>query len=395
MKVVFIHDHRFVVVNDNVYSKGIFPARIWERYLQVFDSLIVIARKEETPSNTPIDKLVVSNHPKVQFLFAPNISTPKAWLGAKRKAVKIIEKALQEADALIARLPSELGYLGTQIARKLKKPWAVEVVSCAWDEMWNYGNLIGKLYAPVRFWKTREAVSKAPFVLYVTKSFLQRRYPNYKGVTIACSNVEIEIPSQEILEKRLGRIKKSHKPIVFGLIGSLYGRFKGIQTVFAALQIVRREISSVLFRILGPGEISLWRQEAKKYNVDDIVFFDGILPSGKPVMDWLDNIDIYLQPSFKEGLPRALIEAMSRGCPAIGSTCGGIRELLDETCLIKPGDYQTLAYKMIRMSTDQNWQISQARRNWEVARNFARQILDKRRKAFWEKFAQFVQKAKE
>ena len=55
-----------------------------------------------------------------------------------------------------------------------------------------------------------------------------------------------------------------------------------------------------------------WMQEAKKMNVSNFIQFDGTLPSGQKVYDWLDEVDIYLQPSFQEGLPRALIEAMSR-----------------------------------------------------------------------------------
>src|SRR5690625_396249 len=47
------------------------------------------------------------------------------------------------------------------------------------------------------------------------------------------------------------------------------------------------------------------------------------------VFDWLETIDLYAQPSRQEGLPRALIESMSRGVPAFGANTAGIPELLE------------------------------------------------------------------
>ena len=43
-----------------------------------------------------------------------------------------------------------------------------------------------------------------------------------------------------------------------------------------------------------------------------------------------DNIDVFIMPSLQEGLPRSMVEAMSRGCNVIGSRVGGIPELLDD-----------------------------------------------------------------
>ena len=68
----------------------------------------------------------------------------------------------------------------------------------------------------------------------------------------------------------------------------------------------------------------------------DRIVSRGRIPTGAPIFEFLDSLDLYLQFSRGgEGLPRALVEGMSRGCPAIGSTVGGIPELLTE-CLCVP-----------------------------------------------------------
>ena len=67
----------------------------------------------------------------------------------------------------------------------------------------------------------------------------------------------------------------------------------------------------------------------QKLDVEEQVKILGPMPHNE-VFKWLETIDLYVQPSRQEGLPRALIEAMSRGVPAFGARTGGIPELLDE-----------------------------------------------------------------
>lgn len=393
LKIVFVHDHRFIPVRDRVYSQGQYPASVWDRYLGVFDSITVIGRQGRMAPDQSVERLALSSHPRVRFVLAPDLSSVLFWRAARREAARIIDAALEEADGVIARLPSELGYLAIGLAKRQGKPWAVELVGCAWDGLWNYGSILAKLYAPVRYYKTRRAVAEAPFVLYVTEQFLQGRYPNHIGVTVACPNVEIEEPRQDVLKRRLARIRNVEgRPIVFGLIGTLRGRFKGIQTVLAALRYVREEVPGVVFRVLGPGDVTRWQREAEKLGVADLVRFDGLLPPGASVMAWLDSVDVYLQPSLKEGLPRALVEAMSRGCPAIGSNCGGIPELLDSDSLINPGDYRALARLMVRAATDLTWRAAAAERNWRVAQRYSREVLNARRSSFWKRFGEYILK---
>ena len=117
--------------------------------------------------------------------------------------------------------------------------------------------------------------------------------------------------------------------------------------------------------------------------------FCGILPSGDAVSAWLDGIDIYIQPSFLEGLPRALVEAMSRGCPALGSSVGGIPELLAAGCLHPPGDSLALASLLVQAVNDKCWQRQQAERNFQEAAQYEKAILDQRRRAFWLEFISY------
>ena len=174
------------------------------------------------------------------------------------------------------------------------------------------------------------------------------------------------------------------------MIGTLQGRSKGIQVLLRALAKARARLPAVRLRILGQGDIGRWRREAEAIGVGELVQFDGTLPTQAQVLDWLGAVDVYLQPSLQEGLPRALIEAMSQGCPALGAAAGGIVELLPAAELVTPGDDSALAELLAARLTDTEWMAQSAARNWARAQAFDPAILSPRRDAFWREFLRRV-----
>ena len=77
-------------------------------------------------------------------------------------------------------------------------------------------------------------------------------------------------------------------------------------------------------------------------HLEDCVSILGAKPHSE-VFSWLDSIDIYVQPSFMEGLCRSIVEAMSRACPVICTNVGGNYELVSSDCLFEKADYVKLA----------------------------------------------------
>jgi glycosyltransferase involved in cell wall biosynthesis len=358
MKLVFAHDHRFIPVDGLVYSESNSPLVMLEPCFPSFAQIHVLGRQGQMPmAKTVADLDLVSRDP-ISFSLLPNLSSVGAQLRVRRQVMTAARECIEAADAVVARLPSELGLVAARVARALGKPLAVEIVGCAWGAMWDYGNWQGKCYAPILWHRVRSAVKEANFALYVTRRFLQARYPN-PGQTMACSDVNLAIQHRATLDRRLDRIATHEGVLVLGLIGSLRTRHKGIQTVLKALPGIRQRLPGVRFRVLG-------------------------------AMAWLDQIDLYLQPSLQEGLPRALIEAMSRGCPAIGSKTGGIPELLDETCMITPGSVTELAQLVVQFASSPDLLNAQAARNWLKASAFSPEILSPTRAAFWAEFARFA-----
>ena len=187
-----------------------------------------------------------------------------------------------------------------------------------------------------------------------------------------------------VLMNRLNKINtmKNNNKIVLGTIAAVDVRYKGQQYVIRALGKLKKQgITNYEYQLVGGGDQTYLKSVAEKYNVTEQVKFLGTIPHDK-VFEWLDTIDIYVQPSSTEGLPRALIEAMSRGLPAFGSNVGGIPELLDSKFIFSKGRKKVDEICNILQSFDQDTMREQARRNYEEAKKYDSEIIEERRRKF-------------
>ena len=388
MNAVFFHDVRIFYQENEAFSVD-FGYEVWLRYLKVFEQLVVVTRAKDA-SSLDVTRLKRSSGDNVSFVKVPDFKSIKSFY-RYFQAKKIIEEEVKKADAIIAR-NSTIANIAANYAIKYNKPFAYEVVGCPWGSLWNYGNIQGKIMAPFAYFRTKKIAKKSPFTLYVTNEFLQKRYPS-RGYSISCSDVDLPKLEDKILEKRIEKIKRfdPNETIKIGMIGALTSKYKGFDLAIKALKDLNNKYKNVELHLLGSGDKSKWKNFSKKMKVQDKVIFEGTLPSGEPVFKWLDNMDIYIQPSKQEGLPRALIEAMSRGCPAVGSKTGGIPELLDQDFVHKKGNYKDLTVKIDKFISNKEIMIHQAKRNFAVSKQYSKEILDKKRTKFWNEFRKYVE----
>jgi glycosyltransferase involved in cell wall biosynthesis len=111
--------------------------------------------------------------------------------------------------------------------------------------------------------------------------------------------------------------------------------------------------------------------------------FLGQVTAGAPVRAHLDRADLFVLPSRTEGLPRALIEAMARALPCLGSAVGGIPELLPPEDLVPPGDVAALADKLHAAATDPERLARMSASNLARAGAYREEALRERRRAFY------------
>lgn len=383
MSVVFAHDHNFIYSSGKYYSNGSFGLRALERYTKVFENLTILSRQEIKEKVN--EKFTLSSGKNINFVKIPDLNSFKN-IQEYNDALKIIESQIKKTDYVIARLPSTIGNLAVKYAKKNNIPYLIELVGCPWDTFRTH-SIKGKIIAPFMYLITRKLVQEANYVLYVTNNFLQDRYPS-NGNTINCSNVTLNGFNNSTLEKRskkISNLSKNEKKII-GTTAALDVRYKGQQFVIKALgELKKRGITNFEYQLVGSGDSSYLLSLAEQYNVLDQIKVIGSLPN-KNVFKWLDKIDIYVQPSETEGLPRSLIEAMSRALPAIGARVGGIPELLDPDYIYNNNQDRIHNICNILLSFDKNNMKEQSRKNYEESQKYDKNIIEERRTSFFTKF---------
>src|SRR5262249_49416325 len=112
--------------------------------------------------------------------------------------------------------------------------------------------------------------------------------------------------------------------------------------------------------------------------------FLGQLPAGDAVRAQCDRAHLLVMPSFAEGLPRAMIEAMARGLPCIGSAVGGIQELLPPEDMFPPNNVEKLEAKLMEVLGDPARMQQMSRRNLVTAKRYQEGNMLSRRREFYQ-----------
>lgn len=143
----------------------------------------------------------------------------------------------------------------------------------------------------------------------------------------------------------------------FLFVGNL-GPAKGPQDLIAAVGLARQSDFRGAVSLAGletePGQRSLLETRIAQCGCDSRVRFLGAV-SGREKETVLANSDCFVLPSYAEGLPMAMLEAMAYGMPVIATRVGAIPEVVTdgvEGFLIEPGDVVALADRLVRMERD-------------------------------------------
>lgn len=381
MRLLFIHDGP-VYYDENMRYYEYSYHNLLERYKYIAEEITFLMRTAPVENNT-YGTLMPD---EIKIVSVPNITTVKEYLRNRRHVGRIIKDEVENSDCLVLRggFYSSIAY---KYAVSHNKPFIYECVGCAWDALWNY-DWRGKIIAPFSFLRERKRIRDAKYVYYVTTRFLQHRYPN-KYHTVACSNVVIKRVNNTVLERRISMIKEyltnNDRRLILGTAAAIDVPYKGQEYVIKAIdQLLKAGVDVEYHMAGGNRQNSTYLIDiARAAGVEDRVKFLGSL-STEQMNGYYDSIDIYIQPSKQEGLPRSLIEAMSRGCPALGTNVAGIPELLPEQFTFKKGSADAVFNAIITMLHSD--MIKAAKENFLKGSEYQYDVLSERRRRFYDIF---------
>ena len=186
-------------------------------------------------------------------------------------------------------------------------------------------------------------------------AFLQRLGIASKRITYIPNGVDLDTfqpMKRAIAEKKMGLESNGKFRILF--LAHLR-ESKGVEIFIEAANRIGKEIEDVEFLIVGSGPLeSLVSRKCNESNgllLHLSYIDDSLLPAA------FNSSDLYVLPSYVEGLPQSLLEAMACNTPVVASAVGGILEVVipEETgLLVEPSNPKQIADAVNRLLKDKN-----------------------------------------
>jgi glycosyltransferase involved in cell wall biosynthesis len=365
-----------------VWTGRPFNYSFWARYLDVFDRVNVVIRLQSVP-RVPEDWQRADGE-GVSFRALPYYHGPLQYVLKARQVRHTMQEALKEEEAVILRVPGISGTVASNYLVTVGHPYGAEVVGDPYDVFAPdvVRHPLRRLFRARLPRDLRRLVAKADAVSYVTAEALQRRYPpSPKAFSTHYSSVTLPDDAFIAAPRTVDGNQQSFVAIFVGSLAQLY---KAPDVLLDAVSQCVREGVDLKLLMAGDGIYRAQLEvQAAELGIQERVHFLRQVPPGEPVRAQFDQADLFVLPSKTEGLPRAMIEAMARGLPCIGTTVGGIPELLPPEDMVPPGDSAALASKISQVLRDPERRARMAARNLANAQEYHRTILQERRNAFY------------
>ena len=396
MRVLISLEHRYQKTPDGrVWTSTAHSHTFFGRYLEVFDQVDVVARVEPVQKVQPTWIRADDEH--IKILPVPYFVGPNAYVKRYFAVQRAIARYAVDPEAVIMRVPSLMGQNLEAVLKKTHHPYGLEVVADPYDVYAPSSGIRHPLRPFFRHWfaaNLRRQCHNAKAVAYVTQYALQRRYPSsarMMGISdvilpaeaFVTSYSSVELSAKQIMQPAQSRPHhEGRTSLVF--VGTLEQLYKAPDVLIKATAQVVEKGLDVELKVVGDGRHKPALQAlAQSLGIGDRVLFLGQIPSGSAVQEVLDASDLFVLPSHVEGLPRAMIEAMARKMPCIGSLAGGIPELLEPEFLVPSGDVGALAAKIIQLVSNPELQRSAGERNVLEAKKYCDDLLRAKRLEFY------------
>jgi len=358
-----------------------FAYAYWTRYLDVFDRVDVLARVLPV-AGAPKDARLVSG-PGVKILALPDFVGVRHFAREYFRLRRQIARYVAEANAIGVVLPCVVGDLAWR-SIPFGRPYAAMVSGDPYEVF--APNTSDHLLRPLlRWWfshRLRAQCRQACACAYVTQHILPQRYPSGDGqFSTYYSNTNL---SHESILTRARGIATQPKPFRLITVGTFDTLYKGQDTLLEAVRLCRQRNFPVDLVLVGDGrrrgEIELL---AQRLGVAQYTHFAGQLRSTAAVREELDKADLFVLPSRTEGLPKSVLEAMARALPCIGTSVGGIPELLPAEDMVPPDAPELLAQRIEEVLQSPGRMEMMSSRNLETSRQYRPEVLRERRIAFY------------
>jgi len=263
------------------------------------------------------------------------------------------------------------GILGRIAAARAGVPLVVHTIHGP-----SFGTFQGALANAVFTAAERRAARVTNHFVVVARAMAEQYLGAGIGTPEAYSLIPSGFPLDPFLQARNDpalRLRLGLQPedFVVGKIARLF-KLKGHDDLFAAAPGLVRRNPRIKFLLVGDGE---WRERfealARSLGLERHVVFTGLVPPAE-IPALVGIMDALVHLSTREGLPRALPQALAAARPVVAYDCDGAREICLEGetgFLVQPGDVARLTDRLLELAGDPGLRERLGRRGQEIVRH--------------------------
>ncbi|MDD3013296.1 MAG: glycosyltransferase [Candidatus Gastranaerophilales bacterium] len=229
----------------------------------------------------------------------------------------------------------------------------------------------------------RHTLNKTDLIIVVSKQWK-------KDIEAKQINSRIEILYNPVLVPKIQKEKEESELINVLFMGKICHR-KGAYDIVEAAKLIKDP--RIKITLYGDGETQKFKDLVENFNLEQNIRIEDWISDSK-INEVYQNADIYILPSYNEGLPLSVLEAVSNGIPVITTNIGGIPEAVKNEVngfLIEPGDYNLLAEKIILLADNKLLRNQMGAAGYKIAKEkFDVNIIINQLTAFYKELYRFA-----
>ncbi len=281
-------------------------------------------------------------------------------------------------DVLHSHVSGHLYILIAGIVSKLKKSKHIHTTHCPWTDAFRPGVLKpfvflnNLIFNRISFKLVDKIIAITPWEIPIVE-----KWTNKEKIVVIPNGMD------PILFKKISpnNFKKNHN--IKGKIVLFLGRLnptKGPEILAKAGKEILKERKDINFIFIGPDE-------GKAEEVKEIIKNEGNMQylgplNGKDkVAEAYQAADVYTLPSYREGLPLTLFEAMASGLPIVASPVNGISFEMEDNVngfFVNYGDIHNLKEKILKVIDNPKLAKEFSKNNSEKSKNYTWEIINER-----------------
>ena len=293
--------------------------------LEVFYPEAVYPRllKPRGASSEPLDRTWMPDGVKTTYVphrVLPVVSRSLNGLVITRRLLPYVRA--YAPDVLLSYFIYPDGYAAVNIGRALGVPVVLTAV----------GSDVNRIADPLLRRLTASTLRAADYVATVSQDLAKKTIalgadPARTRVKLNGCNTSVFYPRDRRAAREALGLDADAATIVY--VGRLDYR-KGLMELVESVAQLRTQHPRVRCYMVGSGpDENLLRQAIAKRNAEDLIFIQPACPMEQVAL-WMAAADLVTLPSYNEGCPNVVVEALAAGRPVVGTSVGGIPELMGE-----------------------------------------------------------------